>query len=91
MIDLIPSCVTDENLLEDEMHLFQTLHSLIGDTSPDAHACRLKIWLASRGASGVTCEWDPIVEMTNYLQMENMVSAECRLSIDEQVQKSTYI
>jgi hypothetical protein len=84
-IELVPSCVTDDNLQEHELLLFRELFSLVGDTTPDAHAFRLKLWLKCYNNVNIICEWDVSVEMSNYLQMENLVSVECRLSIDEQV------
>jgi hypothetical protein len=50
VFDLAPICVADTALSLEERHIFKQLATLRLDLSPDAHACRLKIALATAAA-----------------------------------------
>ena len=52
---------------------------------PDAHACRLKIHLATLACQPVMqCPWDVTNELKDYVKMRQFVSASCRLTVTEE-------
>ncbi len=81
---LAPACVCDTDPTPEEISIFNEMKYLLDDPLPDAVACRAK--LALMFSDGLLpCEWDASAEMENYLLKENLISAECRLTRDEQV------
>ena len=84
VFQLADCCVSDTNLFPDESLIFEQLKLLSNDVSPDAHACRLKISLVTVN-SDLKCPWDPSIEMLQYVSKLSAVSANCRLSIDQEL------
>ena len=65
------SCVSDIKLTDDEQQLFDALDIVSTDHHPDAHACRLRIWLALNSSSTlVSCPWDVAEEMKGYCSLQ---------------------
>ena len=62
------SCVSDTTLSPEEQQIFDQISLLEDDNHPDAHACRLKITLAtSASKEAMHCGWDPSDEMAAYV------------------------
>ena len=82
-------CVSDMPLSAEELQIFEQLGTLSHDVHPDAHACRLKIALVTRGtAHGALCAtklWSLRDEYACYVAKASFVSALCRLSIAEEL------
>jgi hypothetical protein len=83
--ELVDTISTDVALTEEENQTFQYLckGSNGTDMHPDAHACRLKISLVLLGAP-VSLPWDLTSEMQCYITKLAHVSANCRLSHDDE-------
>jgi len=84
VFQLAGSCVTDGTLSMEENQIFDQLEFVKNDFHADAHACRLKIWLATVDTK-MNCPWDITSEMEFYLAKHGHVSAACRLTIDEEL------
>jgi len=86
---LVDSIGTDTEFSQEEQHIFDTLGSANNDFHPDAHACRLKIALATID-SPVVCPWDLTKQMSNYVTKLAHVSTTCRLAHREEQQLLEY-
>ena len=75
-------------LSPEEAQIFAQLGAIAHDVHPDAHACRLKISLATRGTPhGVLAStrlWSLRTEYARYVTKWRHVSAVCRLTIPEE-------
>ena len=80
------SCVSDTELTGEEAAIFAQLSLLGDDAHPDAHACRLKISLATVATSFLECGWAVEDEMEAYLEKLDVVSAACRLTLAEEAE-----
>ena len=82
------SCVSDIVLSSEEAQIFEQLGELSHDAHPDAHACRLKISLATRGTPhadlAATKLWSLRGEYASYVSKFRFVSTVCRLTIAEE-------
>jgi len=79
------ACVTDTPLSSEEKQIFEHLGAFSDDQSPDAHAVRLKITLASLGSRDTMhCPWDLASEYQLYHRNFARVQAACRLTIREE-------
>ena len=71
-----------------EAQIFEQLGSLSHDAHPDAHACRLKISIATRGTPhgdlAATKLWSLRTEYASYVAKWRFVSMECRLTVAEE-------
>jgi hypothetical protein len=80
MFDL---CMTDTELTSEEKQVFDVLEQVADDMHPDAHACRLKMLLMT-SESPMAAKWDLGRELHAYLEKQHLVSAECRLTVEEE-------
>ena len=82
-------CVSDMALSNEESQIFAQLGMLSHDVHPDAHACRLKVSLATRGTPHAelcaTKLWSLRAEYTAYVSKWRFVSTVCRLTIPEEM------
>ena len=85
VFELANTIGTDVAFKPEEMVSFRALGRLNKDCHPDAHACRLKIYLVTLD-SPMTPPWSLPQEMTKYLLKLSHVSAACRLTDDEEMQ-----
>ena len=85
-MQLVDTVSSDTDLTLEESNSFQFIakHKNSVDLHPDAHACRLKISLVMLD-SPVVLPWDLSAEMASYVQKLQHVSANCRLSHDEEL------
>lgn len=83
LIDTVASD-TDLTLEENNSLQFMTSPKVSSDHHPDAHACRLKISLVMLD-SPVSLPWDLTSEMAAYVRKLLHVSADCRLSSEEEL------
>ena len=85
-MQLVDTVASDTNLtLEESNSLqFMTNPKNSEDAHPDAHACRLKIALVMLD-SPVSLPWDVSSEMSHYVRKLQHVTANCRLSLDEEL------
>lgn len=83
---MVESCVSEE-LTSEEQQIFNQLEFLGNDSHPDAHACRLKLSAVTvgLGEDAMECPWSVEEEMRDYVRKHFYVSAECRLSTDEEL------
>jgi hypothetical protein len=86
VFELAPACVSDAALAPTERALFERLRALSDDVAPDAHACRLRISLATLAAPAMATAalWDVAEEAEGYFSKRNAVCAACRLSEAEE-------
>ena len=80
---MIASISTDAELTEEEEQILECLEQSCHDHHPDAHACRVKIYLALLDCP-VGLPWDIVVEIGHYFLKLRHVSAACRLSTMEE-------
>ena len=81
---LVEYCSNDSEISKEELLIYEQFPFLIDDMHPDAHACRLKLSLATTNGS-IKCPWYVAHEFKYYLIKEDLISAECRLNINEQL------
>ncbi len=84
--ELVDTISSDVELTEEENQTLQFFASDLNSTDnhPDAHACRLKISLVLMD-SPISVPWDLTVCMQRYITKLAHVSANCRLSHDEEL------
>jgi len=81
------SCVSDTELSGVERTVFNQLRTLREDQHPDAHACRLRISLATLGSrEHMAPEWSLEEELGAYVTKHASVSAACRLTMQEELE-----
>ena len=68
----------------EEQWIFDQFSRTNDDGHPDAHACRLKLTLAVMYSEN-RCGWETHVEMDSYLAKLPHVSADCRLSAEDEL------
>ncbi|KAK3255594.1 hypothetical protein CYMTET_35231, partial [Cymbomonas tetramitiformis] len=82
---LADSLVSDTGLSPEEQQIFSQLAFLQRDTSPDAHACRLKITLATEASRQLMpLPWNVQDELHAYVSLQRDLTACCRLSLAEE-------
>eukprot|EP00667_Euglena_gracilis_P000067 EG_transcript_67 len=82
---MVHACQSDTTLTPEEQQIWDLLESFALDAQPDAHACRLKLTLATLGCAQVMpCPWDLVTEMEGYVQKLEHISAGCRLTLQEE-------
>jgi len=77
-------CTTDAKLTAEEQQIFDQFEQVTRDYHPDAHACRLRMQLMT-AETPLANLVDSSRELENYIRKEHLVSAECRLSLQEQI------
>ena len=60
-------CGSDTPLSTEEAQLWALLADLHEDHEPGAHACRLRLWVATRCCPELVCPWSPGEELQAYL------------------------
>ena len=85
VVALVDTIATDTDLTPEEAHSLAALASPKNSTDahPDAHACRLKVSLVMLD-SPVELPWDLSAELSSYVRKLPHVSANCRLSEEEE-------
>lgn len=71
-----------------QQQIFNQLEFLGNDFHPDAHACRLKLSVATVGLgaeSTMRCPWRIADELEKYVQKHEQVSSSCRLTTEEEL------
>ena len=86
VVQLVDTVACDTDLTVEENNSLQFMVNLKNseDCHPDAHACRLKISLVMLD-SPVALPWDLSVEMSSYVRKLQHVTANCRLSPEEEL------
>ena len=88
VFQLVDACMTDTELSMEELQLWEALQQveLLHDAA-DAHAARLKLHLTARDTPTMGSPWrSPLARsIAGYVQQRHHVSANCRLSVDEEV------
>ena len=80
------TCVSDMAMSPDEAQVFGLLEGCGYDPSPDAVACRIKLYLAMIGSeSTMPCPWHIADEAMTYIRLRVHVSAGCRLTSMEEL------
>ncbi|GAB5356506.1 hypothetical protein AAMO2058_000295800 [Amorphochlora amoebiformis] len=84
--NVVQSCEADCKLTKDEAFVFQQLVELANDHHPDAHAVKLKFSLVVMHC-GTSIEelWELQQEYQGYIRKLDLVSAKCKLSIEEEM------
>ena len=75
---------SDTALTPEEEQIFELLAWTLMDNDPDAHACRLKISLATSASDAMSPPWNLADELGGYSVTSAMVDAECRLALEEE-------
>jgi thiol-disulfide isomerase/thioredoxin len=82
---LADSIATDNKFNADGLQVFKAFDRCNDDWHPDAHACRLKIFLVTMD-SGMESPWDLTTECARYSVKLDSISSNCKLSISEELQ-----
>jgi len=83
---LAPTCTVDVPFTPDEGFIWGQLEKSMDDRHPDAHAVRLRLSLATMyAADHIHSPWEVHAEMHGYLSKLPRVSANCRLTQDEEL------
>ena len=82
---LCPACATDTPLTADERQLWDLLGSFDDDIEPEAHACRLRLSLATRSCPEMAPAWDVAEQLSLYLTKLSFVPASCQLSAPDEL------
>jgi len=67
---LCETCMTDSDVSEEELNIFEQLQFLRNDKSPNAHAIRLKLSLVTMDTPAFNCDWNISQEMDGYLSKQ---------------------
>ena len=81
--ELLESCFIDTTFTIEEKWILNQFARTMSDLHPDAHACRIKLSLAT-GWSTYNPEWKLEVEFHKNLLKFDHVSSKCLLSLEEQ-------
>ena len=82
---MLDSCINDMTLTGEEQQIFDQLEFLGTDWHPNAAAVRLKIYFATMGCQDVMpYPYDLRDEMAAYVSRRSLVSAACRLTLEEE-------
>lgn len=82
---MAPSCVSDSGLSPEEQQLWESLELTVLDQHPDATACRLLISCATVASRHLMpCPWSDSKELAKYAQSRHLVSAACRLPLEDE-------
>ncbi|KAF7457140.1 EF hand family protein [Cryptosporidium felis] len=101
--DMDNSGSMEDEWSSEERQLWEVFNKLghLWDSHPDAHACRLKIWLyclrhismpcgirpnLTRSNTGSFCTWDLSSDIEGYVSKIGNVSANCRLTVEEELE-----
>jgi thiol-disulfide isomerase/thioredoxin len=85
-VKLINVIAIDVLFTSEEQWVFNLIQQrTLDDHHPDAHACRLKLLLAVHLFSDNEIQWETHVECDQYLLKIENVSADCRLTEDEEL------
>jgi len=82
---LADSCANDMPLTAEQAQIFEQLEYLGVDLNPNAHACRLKLSLATMASGSMRPPWSPQREMEQYLVKYAQVFSSCRLTEREEI------
>jgi hypothetical protein len=83
---LVESCVCDSPLTAQENQIFQAISDIKNDLLVDARACRLKLYFVTFGCSEIMPFKHNVEEdMHAYLSNFKILSAYCRLSVEEEI------
>lgn len=84
--NLAPTCTVDVPFAPDEGFIWSQLEDTLDDMHPDAHACRLRLSLATMYARDhIRSPWEVHAEYDRYLSKLARVSASCRLTHEEEL------
>ena len=73
-------CGSDTPLSTEEAQLWALLADLHEDHEPGAHACRLRLWVATRCCPELVCPWSPGEELQAYLCKMHHLPPSCHLA-----------
>ena len=73
-------CGSDTPLSEEEAQLWSLLSELAEDHEPGAHACRLRLWVATRCCPEILCPWSPGEQLQAYLAKMHHLPPACHLT-----------
>ena len=62
-------CSCDTSLTREEAQLWALLADLNEDVDPGAHACRLRLSLATRCCPELPCPWDDAEQLLQYVHL----------------------
>lgn len=82
---LADSIATDNAFNKEGLDIFQRLQAANDDCHPDAHACRLKIFLVTIDAN-MELPWEQTLQCAAYIIKLDSISSFCRLSVREELQ-----
>jgi hypothetical protein len=83
---LIESCVCDRVLTAQEQQIFDLVGTVQDGMLVDARACRLKLFFVTCGCSEIMpYQFNVEEDISQYVQNYSMVSASCRLTVDEEI------
>jgi len=83
---LVDSIATDTKYSAEGLEIFGKLNRTVDDAHPDAHACRLKISLATIDAPMAVEPWNLTVEAAKFINKIAHVSATNQMEHDEEMQ-----
>jgi len=84
---LAPACAVDGALSPDELQLWQCVMALEDDVEPEAHACRLRLSLATRSCAAMVAEinWTVPQQLALYLNKLQFIPASCQLAAPDEL------
>ena len=83
---LSSTCGSDTHLSAEEKQLWSVLGDFDDDPEPGAHACRLRLWLATRCCPELPCPWQPAEQLPLYLAKLRFLPPTCHLSAQDELQ-----
>ena len=82
---LCANCASDTPLTPEEAQLWALLSDLDDDNEPGAHACRLRLSLATRCCPELVCPWQVGEQLLLYLSKLDFVPPSCRLCATDEL------
>lgn len=82
---LADSIATDNAFNKEGLDIFKNLDAANDDYHPDAHACRLKIFLVTIDAN-MKLPWELTLQCAAHIYKLDSISSFCRLSVHEELQ-----
>ena len=78
-------CASDSPLTAEEAQLWALLADFDDDMEPEAHACRLKLWLATRTCPELACPWQPAEQLQRYAAKLRFIRPSVQLPAAEEL------
>ena len=85
VFQLAAACSSDTSPTAEELQLWSLLADLEDDADPGAHACRLRLSLATRCCPELPCPWQDAEQLVHYLSKREFVPPACQLAVPDEL------